>query len=102
MTHDNDTRERTDGIFKDITPPMLFEIDRLVTLYNFIEIGTAASVVSDTLIKHTQHRTDKVVFYKLDGALASRDIYISYKKNKYYSKAMQSFVSLICSEKVQL
>ncbi len=98
MTHDNDTRERTDGIFKDYTPRILFEIDRLVTLYNFIEIGTAASVVSDTLIKNTQHHSDNVVFYKLGGNLARRDIYISYKKNKYYSKAMQSFVALICSE----
>lgn len=98
MTHDNDTRERTDGIFKDYSPRMLFEIDRLVTLYNFIEIGTAASVVSDTLVKNTQHHSDHVVFYKLDSKLARRDIYISYKKNKYYSKAMRSFIELICSE----
>ena len=98
MTHDNDTRERTDHIFKDCTPRMLFEIDRLVTLYSFIEIGTAASVVSDTLVKNTQHRSDNVIFYKLDSQFASRDIYISYKKNKYYSKAMRSFIELICQE----
>lgn len=96
MTQDNDTRERTDEIFKGYSPKMLFEIDRLVTLYNFIEIGTAASVVSDTLVKNTQHRSDSVVFYKLCGPLARRDIYITYKKNKYYSKAMQSFIELIC------
>ena len=99
MTQDNDTRERTDGIFRDHMPPMLFEIDRLVTLYSFIQIGTAASVVSDTLIKNDRHHTDTVVFYKLEGDLARRDIYISYKKNKYYSKAMERFVTLISGEK---
>lgn len=98
MTQDNDTRERTDAIFKDCQPPMLFEIDRLVTLYNFVEIGTAASVVSDTLVKNTQNPSDNVLFYKLDSAFASRDIYITYKKNKYYSKAMRSFIELICRE----
>lgn len=98
MTQDNDTRERTDEIFKGYSPKMLFEIDRLVTLYNFIEIGTAASVVSDTLVKNTQHRSDCVVFYKLNASLARRDIYITYKKNKYYSKAMQSFIGLICEK----
>lgn len=98
MTHDNDTRERTDHIFKDFTPHMLFEIDRLVTLYNFIELGTAASVVSDTLVKNTQQHSGNVVFYKLDARLARRDIYVSYKKNKYYSKAMRSFIELICQQ----
>lgn len=98
MTQDNDTRERTDEIFRGYAPKMLFEIDRLVTLYNFIEIGTAASVVSDTLVKNTQHRSDSVVFYKLDASLARRDIYITYKKNKYYSKAMRSFIELICQD----
>lgn len=99
MTHDNDTRERTDAIFRDYAPRMLFEIDRLVTLYHFVEIGTAASVVSDTLVKNTQHRSDDVVFYKLDSSLAHREIYVSYKKNKYYSKAMRSFIELICEGK---
>ena len=98
MTHDNDTRERTDYIFRDYTPHMLFEIDRLVTLYNFIEIGTAASVISDTLVKNTQHHSDNVVFYKLDPQLARREIYVSYKENKYYSKAMRSFIALICRQ----
>lgn len=99
MTQNNDTRERTDAIFRDHAPHMLFEIDRLVTLYNFVEIGTAASVVSDTLVKNTQHRSENVVFYKLDSSFARREIYVSYKKNKYYSKAMRSFIELICADK---
>lgn len=98
MTQDNETRERTDEIFRDCAPRMLFEIDRLVTLYNFVEIGTAAAVVSDTLVKNTLHHSDNVIFYRLDSPLARRNIYVSYKKNKYYSKAMRSFIEILCAD----
>lgn len=97
MTRDNDTRRRTDEIFHEagIVPNMLLEIDRLVTLYNFIEIGTAASVVSDTLVQNLQYHKGKVLFYALGSAHAQRDIYVSYKRSRYYSKAMKAFVDLM-------
>lgn len=97
MTQSNDTRSRTDALFQGYCPRVLFEVDRLVTLYNFIEMGTAASVVSDTLVKNTTQHTENVLFYKLDPKFARREIYISYKKNKYYSRAMRSFIDLLCS-----
>lgn len=97
MTKNNDTRRCSDEIMKQagITPDTILEIDRLVTLYNFIEIGTAASVVSDTLVRHIQHHDGKVLFYRLASPHARRDIYVSYKKNRYYSKAMKAFMELL-------
>lgn len=97
MTKNNDTRRCSDEIMKQagITPNTILEIDRLVTLYNFIEIGTAASVVSDTLVRHIQHHDGKVLFYRLASPHARRDIYVSYKKNRYYSKAMKAFMELL-------
>lgn len=97
MTKDNDTRKRSDEILRQagISPHVILEIDRLVTLYNFIEIGTAASIVSDTLVRHIQHHDGKVFFYRLASPHAQRDIYVSYKRNRYYSKAMQAFVELM-------
>lgn len=97
MTRDNDTRQRTDAIFRDAEhkPSTLFEVDRLVTLYNFVEIGTAASVVSDTLVKHTHYSSEHVVFYRFSSPHAVREIYVSYKRNKYYSNVMQAFVNLL-------
>jgi len=99
MTKDNDTRRCSDEILRQlgIVPNMILEIDRLVTLYNFIEIGTAASVVSDTLVRHIQHHSGRVVFYRLDSTQARREIYVSRKRNKYCSKAMKAFVDLIFS-----
>lgn len=97
MTRNNDTRRRSDEILKEagVTPNVILEIDRLVTLYNFIEIGTAASVVSDTLVRHIQYHDGKVVFYRLSSPRAQRDIYVSYKRNRYYSRAMKTFIDLL-------
>ncbi len=100
MTKDNDTRRRSDEILKEagITPNRILEIDRLVTLYNFIEIGTAASVVSDTLVRSIRHHSGKVIFYRLASSHAQRDIFVSYKRNRYYSKAMKAFMELVFAE----
>ena len=100
MTKNNDTRRCSDEIFRQagIVPNTILEIDRLVTLYNFLEMGTAASIVSDTLVRHIQHHDGKVVFYRLDSPHARRDIYVSYKKNRYYSRAMQAFMELLFDE----
>ena len=52
-------------------------------------------MVSDTLVKNIRHSSGKVLFYKLSSPLAQRGIYVCYKRNKYYSKAMESFISLL-------
>lgn len=97
MTSDNDTRIRTDHIFRGVPgkPRTVLEIDRLVNLYSFVEMGTAASVVSDTLVKNFRHQNEDVVFYKLGSSHAKREIHVSYKRNRYYSKAMESFIDLV-------
>ena len=97
MTRQNETRRRSDDIFHDagIKPKNILEIDRLVTLYSFVEQGSAASIVSDTLVQYLQSHSDNVVFYRLNSPHACRELYISYKKNRYYSKAMEAFASLI-------
>ncbi len=97
MTKDNDTRRRTDAMFHEagVSPDMILEIDRLVTLYNFVESGTAASVVSDTLVRNIRHHWGKVAFYALQSPHAQRDIYVSYKRNRYCSRAMSAFLELL-------
>lgn len=97
MTRQNETRRRSDEIFHEagIKPQNILEIDRLVTLYSFVEQGSAASIVSDTLVQYLQSHSDNVVFYRLNSPYACRELYISYKRNRYYSKAMEAFVSLI-------
>lgn len=97
MTRQNETRRRSDEIFHQagIKPNNILEIDRLVTLYSFVEQGSAASIVSDTLVQYLKSHSRDVVFYRLDSELASRELYLSYKRNRYYSRAMEAFADLI-------
>ncbi len=97
MTRENDTRQRSDEILREggIKPATLLEIDRLATLYSFVELGSAASIVSDTLVQNLQNKDSGVVFYRLLSPHAQRELYLSYKRNRYYSKAMEAFAQLI-------
>lgn len=96
MTRDNETRRRSDEILREagIKPKNILELDRLVTLYSFVRQGTAASIVSDTLVQYLEDTGDNVVFYRLSSSYAQRELYMSYKRNRYYSKAMEAFAEL--------
>lgn len=98
MNRDNDTRKATEKIFQscNFSPKMLFELDRLTTLYSYVELGAAASIVSDTLVRNV-HTADPghIYFYPINSKYASRGIYVSYKRNKYHSPAMQVFAGSI-------
>jgi len=96
MNRNNDTRIQTAAIFQEagFTPKVLLELDRLVTLYAYIEMGTAASVISDTLVRSTKG-TDhsNILFYPLPGRHARRGVYVSWKRHKFRSKAMDVFMA---------
>lgn len=97
MTRENETRNRSNEIFREagVKPHILLEIDRLVTLYSFVEQGSAAAIVSDTLVQYLQSGGKNVVFYRIDSEHAVRALYLSYKRNRYYSKPMEAFAKLI-------
>lgn len=98
MNRDNDIRRQSDAIFQEVgfSPRILFEMDRLTTLYSYIENGIGASVVSDTLIQNIRGMDQSsICFYPLPTCHAIRNIYVSYKRNKYYSRAMASFIEAL-------
>lgn len=97
MNRDNDTRKQTDAIFHSagFHPHVLFEMDRLTTLYAYIQTGAAASIVSDTLIRGIGEDGKDIRFYPLSGPHTQRDIYVSYKRNRYYSRAMSAFIETL-------
>ena len=95
MNRDNDARRHTDAIFHKVgfRPKVLLEMDRLTILYSYIEMGTAASVVSDTLVRNIRSADNpNIFFYPLPTEHAEREIYASYKRNKFCSKAMATFI----------
>lgn len=102
MNRDNDTRKVTDSIFHEanFSPKVLFELDRLTTLYSYIELGVGASIVSDTLVRNVLTKdTAAVNFYPLSPKYSHRGIYASYKKNKYRSPAMSAFIKRLADLK---
>ena len=95
MNRNNDTRKQTNAIFQDsgFTPKVLFEMDRLTTLYSYVEQGLAASLVSDTLIRNIRGVNQRNIhFYVLPTRHNHRNIYAYYKKNKFCTKAMNAFM----------
>ena len=97
MNRNNDTRKQTEAIFQQeqFEPKVLFEMDRLATLYSYIALGTAASVVSDTLILNLNQDQSNMIFYPLPGDHAHRAVYLSFRKNRHRSLAMLRFTETI-------
>ncbi len=95
MNRNNDTRKQTNAIFQEagLNPTVLFEMDRLTTLYSYIEQGLAASLVSDTLVRNIRGvKQDEIVFYVLPRTQSQRNIYVYFKRNKFCTKAMTAFM----------
>lgn len=95
MNRNNDTRKQTNAIFQevDFEPKVLFEMDRLTNLYSYVEQGTAASLVSDTLVRNIRGTNqENILFYPLPTHHKCRNIYAYYKKNKYCTKAMTTLI----------
>ena len=95
MNRNNDTRKQTNAIFQaaNFTPKVLLEMDRLTNLYSYVEHGTAASLVSDTLVRNIRGvDQSNIVFYPLPTHYNRRNIYAYYKKNKYCTKAMIALI----------
>ena len=95
MNRNNDTRKQTNVIFQEtnFSPKVLFEMDRLMGLYYYVEQGTAASLVSDTLVKNIRGADhSNIIFYTLPTAHNRRNICAYYKRNKHCTKAMSILI----------
>lgn len=93
LTKENETRQVTDTLFRKagITPNVRLEVDRLSTMFRYIKLGAADSLISDTLIQNIDAEVSDVYFYKVSEK-AIHNIVVSYKRSKYYSRAMQVFI----------
>ncbi|MBE7001615.1 MAG: LysR family transcriptional regulator [Ruminococcaceae bacterium] len=95
MNRHNDTRKQSNAIFQEtgFSPNVLLEMDRLTTLYSYVEQGIAASLVSDTLVRNIRGADHShIVFYALPTKHNKRNIYAYYKRNKFCTKAMTTLI----------
>lgn len=93
LKHENDTRKRAMELLQahHITPNILFELDQQLTTYHVTSSGMGISFVSDTLIKKVPANPN-VVYYNLE---CSRNLYFYWKSGRYFSRAMEEFLSCI-------
>ena len=95
MRKDSDIRKRTNAIFQELHfhPKVFMEMDRLTNSYSYVEQGVAASVVNDTMVRHIRGREQyRLTFYTLPTQFCKQDIYVSYKRNRFCSRAMTLFI----------
>ena len=91
----NDTRKRALALchLYGFVPKTIFEMDQQQTAYYVTCSGFGISFVSDTLIAKGADMPG-VIFYKLDGENSRRNLLFYWKKDRYFSKAMQEFLRI--------
>ena len=92
---ENDTRVRAIDLCRqyDFEPNIVFELDQQMTSYNITCSGMGISFISNTLISKVPE-SPEVVYYKLNGERACRNLYFYWKRNSYFSKVMRAFLYL--------
>lgn len=91
----NDTRLRAMRLCGkyNFTPDILFELDQQMTSYNITSSGMGISFISDTLISKVPSNS-RIVYYKPDHELGSRNLYFYWKKGRYLNTIMREFLKL--------
>ncbi len=74
-------------------PKSYLHLNQLVTALDLTRQNRGLTFVSDTSVK-TLASGEGLVFYKLAGEITKRKVYISHRKNRYVSLAMQKFIKL--------
>lgn len=72
-------------------PQAILNLNQQLTSYNMACAGLGAAFVSDTLVKNAQPNPN-VVYYKLEGETAQRDINFYYKRNRYLPRCVEQFL----------
>lgn len=91
----NDTRERSELLLRQAksAPRILLKLDQQVTAYHVASYGMGITFVTDTLIRHAP-ADPRIIFYRLDEELSSRNIYFYHKRTRYMTRAMEEFLKL--------
>lgn len=93
----NDTRERSEQLMKasGVNPKIMLELDQQVTAYHVACYGMGITFISDTLIKQVPI-DNRITYYKLDQAFATRNVYFYHKHTRYITRAMEEFLKITC------
>lgn len=96
LTPGNDTRIRGDNLCQKagFRPNIILEFNQQTTAYMAASTQLGATFISDILVSQLPS-FDNLVYYKLDGEAAKREVYFYYKSNRYQTRAMEEFLAMI-------
>lgn len=92
----NDTRLRADRICREaeLIPNIRLEVAQQMTSYNLTCHGMGISFIGDLMVKNVES-DPSLLFYRLQGTGAQRDVCFFYRRNRYISHAIRAFLSLL-------
>ena len=92
----NDTRTRGDRLCTaaGFHPNTILELNQQATAYMASSTQLGATFISDILVSQLPS-LENLVYYKLSGEEARREVYFYYKRNKYKTRAMEEFIRLM-------
>lgn len=96
LTPGNDTRLRGDRLCREagFHPNIILELNQQSTAYMAASTQLGATFISDILVSQLPS-FENLVYYKLDGISAKRQVYFYYKNHKYKTRAMEEFLAMM-------
>lgn len=96
LTPGNDTRLRGDRLCRDagFHPDIILELNQQSTAYMAASTQLGATFISDILVGQLPS-FENLVYYKLDGESAKRQVFFYYKNHKYRTRAMEEFLAAV-------
>lgn len=92
----NDTRLRGDRLcsLAGFHPQIILELNQQATAYMAASTQLGATFISDILVAQLPV-FENLVYYKLGGEAANRDVFFYYKKSKYKTRVMEEFLRIM-------
>lgn len=96
LTPGNDTRIRGDRLCREagFHPHIILELNQQSTAYMAASTQLGATFISDILVSQLPS-FENLVYYKLDGDAAKRQVFFYYKNHKYKTRAMEEFLAMM-------
>ena len=96
LTPGNDTRLRGDKLCREygFHPNIVLELNQQATAYMAASTQLGATFISDLLVSRLPS-CENLAYYCLKGENAWRDVFFYFKRNKYMTKAMEEFISMM-------
>lgn len=92
----NDTRSRGERLCQKagFSPNIILELEQQSTAYMAASTQLGATFISDILVRQLPS-FETLVYYKLEGDAARRQVYFYYKTHKFKTRVMEEFITLI-------